>query len=48
MTTYPSLALLGKLRPSTAGWAIAGAAGFAAVARGVWRRAIARYTSASS
>jgi len=48
MTTYPSLALLGKLRPSTAALAFGGAIAFAAVARAVWLRAISRYTSASS
>jgi ABC-2 type transport system permease protein len=48
MTTYPSLALLGKLRPATGALAFAGAVLFAMVARFVWLRAIARYTSASS
>lgn len=48
MTTYPALALLGKL---TAGTALLGALGgvaFAALARLIWRRAIGFYTSASS
>ncbi|HVZ74275.1 MAG TPA: ABC-2 family transporter protein [Polyangia bacterium] len=48
MTTYPSLALLGKLHPTTALVALAGGIAFAVAARGVWRRALAMYTSASS
>jgi ABC-2 type transport system permease protein len=48
MTTYPALALLGRLSLATAAAAILGAAGFALFARAVWVRAIARYTSASS
>jgi ABC-2 type transport system permease protein len=48
MTTYPALALLGKLTlPTTAG-ALVGTALFAAFARAIWRVSIARYTSASS
>lgn len=54
MTTYPAQALLGGLdprtglAPRTALLAALGALAFAALARGVWTRAIARYTSASS
>lgn len=48
MTTYPAEALLGTLSPSTALFAAAGSLVFAAIARAVWTRAIARYTSASS
>jgi ABC-2 type transport system permease protein len=48
MTTYPSLALLGKLPPQTAILAIGGGVLFAAVARRVWLRALRLYTSASS
>jgi ABC-2 type transport system permease protein len=54
MTTYPARALLGALDPSaglplrTAALSVLGSFAFAAVARVVWTRAIARYTSASS
>ena len=48
MTTYPSLALLGKLTAGTAVAAVAGTLAFAAVARGIWMASIRRYTSASS
>jgi ABC-2 type transport system permease protein len=55
MTTYPAQALLGGLDPSaggldarTAALSALGTLAFAALARGVWNRAIARYTSASS
>ncbi len=48
MTTTPALALLGRLDGRTAAVALLGSVGFAAVARGVWRRALALYTSASS
>jgi ABC-2 type transport system permease protein len=48
MTTYPALALLGKLRPATAFGALAGTLAFAALARLAWRASIGRYTSASS
>jgi ABC-2 type transport system permease protein len=48
MTTYPAMALLGRLQARTALGALAGAAAFALVARVVWRRAIRHYTSASS
>ena len=42
------LALLGKLTPQTAAGALAGTLLFAAVARGIWKASIRRYTSASS
>lgn len=48
MTTYPALALLGKLEARTVLGALAGAAAFSAAARFAWRRSLARYTSASS
>jgi ABC-2 type transport system permease protein len=48
MTTYPTMALLGTLRPATGALAVAGALVYAGAARFVWGRAIARYTSASS
>jgi ABC-2 type transport system permease protein len=48
MTTYPALALLGRLQPSTAAAALAGAAAFAVLSRAVWLLSIGRYTSASS
>jgi ABC-2 type transport system permease protein len=48
MTTYPSLALLGKLNLRTAGAAVAGTLLFAGVARAIWIASIRRYTSASS
>src|SRR5205823_912658 len=48
MTTYPALALLGKLTPATAFGALAGTLAFAAFARFSWRASIGRYTSASS
>jgi len=48
MTTYPALALLGRLALTTGLAAIAGAALFAVIARAIWLRAIAHYTSASS
>jgi ABC-2 type transport system permease protein len=48
MTTFPAEALLGRLRPGAFAIACAGAVLFALVARGVWLRSIARYTSASS
>ena len=46
MTTYPALALLGRLRPSTLGVALLVAAGFATAARAVWLQSLRRYTSA--
>jgi ABC-2 type transport system permease protein len=48
MTTYPALALLGKLRVGTAVGALAGTVAFAAFARLVWSLSIRKYTSASS
>jgi len=48
MTTYPALALLGKLTPATAFGALGGTIAFAAFARLAWRASIGRYTSASS
>lgn len=48
MTSYPAMALLGRLPASTAGAALVGGMAFALVARLVWRRALAFYTSASS
>jgi ABC-2 type transport system permease protein len=48
MTTYPALALLGRLDVKTAALALGGGVVFAVVARQVWRRALAMYTSASS
>jgi ABC-2 type transport system permease protein len=48
MTSYPAMALLGRLPATTAIAALAGGLGFAFIARLVWRRALAFYTSASS
>ena len=48
MTTYPALALLGKLTPGTALGALLGALAFAGLARLIWLSSIRRYTSASS
>ncbi len=48
MTTYPALALLGKLQARTAVVALLGGLAFAAVSRAVWLRALGMYTSASS
>ena len=48
MTTWPALALLGRLDLATAARALLGSALLGALARVVWLRAIARYTSASS
>ena len=48
MTTFPAEALLGRLAPGRAGAIALGALLFAACARVVWLRSIARYTSASS
>jgi ABC-2 type transport system permease protein len=48
MTTYPALALLGRLGLRTAVLALAGGIAFAIIARRVWRRALGMYTSASS
>jgi len=48
LTTYPAMALLGRLDGKTALAALGGGLVFAALARQVWRRALAFYTSASS
>ncbi len=48
MTTYPALALLGRLSTQTALGALAGTVVFALAARLVWRLSIGKYTSASS
>jgi len=48
MTTYPALALLGRMDLQTAVLALLGGVAFAAVARRVWKRALGMYTSASS
>ena len=48
MTTYPALALLGKLNAQTAIGALLGSLLFAGVARAIWLSSIRRYTSASS
>ncbi len=48
MTTYPAMALLGRLEAKTALFALGGAALFMLLSRAVWLRAIGHYTSASS
>ena len=48
MTTYPALAMLGKLSGSTLVVATAGSVFFAILSRLVWLSSIGRYTSASS
>ncbi|WP_242393584.1 ABC transporter permease [Anaeromyxobacter oryzisoli] len=48
MTTFPAEALLGRLGPARAALIAAGALAFSVLARVVWLRSIARYTSASS
>lgn len=48
MTTYPAMALLGRLDAGTAVATIAGALGLLVASRLVWRAAIRSYTSASS
>jgi ABC-2 type transport system permease protein len=48
MTSYPAMALLGRLQPATALAALAGGLAFASMARFVWKRALGFYTSASS
>ncbi len=48
MTSYPAMALLGKLNTSTALAALAGAIAATALARIIWLFAIRNYTSASS
>lgn len=48
MTTYPAEALIGRLAPGTVVAALATSAGLLVVARVVWGRCLAGYTSASS
>ncbi len=48
MTTYPALAMLGKLPKPTLLFAVAGSVLFAFLARLVWLASIGKYTSASS
>jgi ABC-2 type transport system permease protein len=48
MTTYPALALLGRLDLRTGLLSLAGTVALAAFSRLVWLRSISRYTSASS
>ena len=48
LTSYPALALLGKLDLAVAAQALGGSLIFAVAARLVWTRSIRRYTSASS
>jgi ABC-2 type transport system permease protein len=48
MTTFPAMALLGRLDARTALVAIGGALGLVIVSRLLWRAAIRNYTSASS
>jgi ABC-2 type transport system permease protein len=48
MTSFPAMALLGRLGPGTTLTAVLGAALFSLFARLVWQRAIGHYTSASS
>jgi len=48
MTTFPAMALLGRLDANTALATFGGAALMLVLSRLVWRAAIANYTSASS
>jgi ABC-2 type transport system permease protein len=48
MTTYPAMAILGRISLGTAVACIAGALGLAIVARLLWIGAVRNYTSASS
>ncbi|HEU0034805.1 MAG TPA: ABC-2 family transporter protein [Kofleriaceae bacterium] len=48
MTTYPAMALLGRLAPRTALATLGGSVALLLVSRLVWRAAIRSYTSASS
>jgi ABC-2 type transport system permease protein len=48
MTTYPALALLGRIEYVTVLEALGGAIVFVTLARTVWLRAVGHYTSASS
>ena len=46
MTTFPAMALLGRLPLARCGLSLVGALAFASFARWVWLRAITHYTSA--
>ncbi len=46
MTTYPALALLGRIRAVDMATACGVAAGFLLISRGIWKRALRAYTSA--
>jgi ABC-2 type transport system permease protein len=48
MTTYPAMALLGRLDAETALASLGGALALLLISRLVWRTAIRSYTSASS
>ena len=48
MTSYPAMALLGRLSTPTALAALGGGVAFASVARLIWKKALRLYTSASS
>jgi ABC-2 type transport system permease protein len=48
MTSYPAMALLGRLSFGTALGGVLGGLAFASLARLIWRRALGFYTSASS
>ncbi|HEX5060561.1 MAG TPA: ABC-2 family transporter protein [Kofleriaceae bacterium] len=48
MTTFPAMALLGRLSYRTTLFTLAGALGMVFVSRMIWRAAIRNYTSASS
>lgn len=48
MTSYPALAVLGKLEPGAALWAVASALSLLFLSRLLWRWAIGHYASASS
>jgi len=48
MTTYPALALLGRLTAGAVAGALLGALAFGLLSRAVWQRSIGHYTSASS
>jgi len=48
MTTFPSLAMLGRLPLTSLVAAVLGSLAFAAASRWMWLRSIGRYTSASS
>lgn len=48
MTTFPAQAMLGELSFKNVVLALIGAVVFSALARAIWKRSIAKYTSASS